>query len=55
VSLSQAVVVVTGAAGGIGRAIALPFAREGADLTFSCREVDHAGPGPGIADRMRRI
>jgi NAD(P)-dependent dehydrogenase (short-subunit alcohol dehydrogenase family) len=42
--LEDKIIVVTGAAGGIGRAMALRFAREGARLVV-CSDLDGAGAG----------
>ena len=43
------VVLVTGAARGIGRAIALEFSRHGARLAINYRSSDRAAQAPGCS------
>jgi meso-butanediol dehydrogenase/(S,S)-butanediol dehydrogenase/diacetyl reductase len=50
VSVKGQVIVITGAGGGIGRAVALAFAAEGADLVLG----DLAGTVDAVADEARR-
>jgi 3-oxoacyl-[acyl-carrier protein] reductase len=45
--------VVTGSSGGIGRAIALEFARAGADVVVHARQSEDAAKG--VADEIRRL
>jgi 3-oxoacyl-[acyl-carrier protein] reductase len=45
--------VVTGSSGGIGRAIALEFARAGADIVVHARRSEDAAQG--VADEIRRL
>ena len=49
--LKDRVVIITGAAGGIGKAYAVRFAREGAKLVL----MDHADPEPAAADALALI
>lgn len=42
--LEGKVAIVSGVGPGVGRALALAFAREGADLSLACRDVGHAEP-----------
>ena len=51
--LEGKVAVVTGAARGIGKAIALEFAKEGADVAFTDLTIDENGPKD--TPRTRRI
>lgn len=64
--LEGKVAVVTGAARGIGKAIALEFAKEGADVAFTDLAIDENGKAteaeiarwasrPKAMPRMRRI
>ena len=64
--LEGKVAVVTGAARGIGKAIALEFAKEGADVAFTDLTIDENGKAteaesprwaskPKAMPRMRRI
>ncbi|MCA1716297.1 MAG: SDR family oxidoreductase [Actinobacteria bacterium] len=46
------VVMVTGASRGLGRALALAFAREGASLVINSRSEDSLGPVAGEAEEM---
>ena len=50
--LAETVALVTGSARGIGRAIALAFARAGADLDLADRRVDAL---PGVAEAIRSL
>ena len=50
--MSKSVVLITGALTGIGRATALAFAREGADVVVSGR---HGEAGHALADELRAI
>jgi 3-oxoacyl-[acyl-carrier protein] reductase len=52
VRLAETVALVTGSAQGIGRAIALAFAREGADLVLADRRADAL---PGVAEAIRSL
>jgi NAD(P)-dependent dehydrogenase (short-subunit alcohol dehydrogenase family) len=46
------VVMITGASRGLGRALALAFAREGATLVINSRSEDSLGPVAGEAEEM---
>src|SRR5919112_4503437 len=48
--LGEKVVMITGASRGLGRALALAFAREGANLVINSRSKDSLGPVAGEAE-----
>ena len=53
--LEGKVAVVTGAARGIGKAIALKFAQEGANIAFTDLVIDETGRDRGLGREGERI